>query len=154
MRSLLYSLALLSIAALSATYDEDLMLRLVNNEQVKVGLKALCFNPQLAAATQAHSNDLASYRRKGQHIGADGSDMNQRCAHVNYKAKCGENVAWDCRGESGYIEMWMTNNNGGREVILDTTYTEFGSAVAYDSANNPYYTQVFGKANSGGNGNN
>lgn len=153
MHSLLRSTLFLAIASLSVAYDGNLMLTMVNKERSNHGVKALRLSEILNKAAQTQSDDQARRRRMG-HDGSDGSSVWNRCKRAGYPTeRCGENVAWNYKDETHVMKGWM-DSPGHRKNILSPDYLEFGSAVAVDSSNAPYHTQVFGNPNPWGYGDN
>jgi uncharacterized protein YkwD len=129
----------------SGSYPNEIV-QLINQARTDAGLAALTVNPQLAAAAQAHSIDMACYSLLS-HTGSDGSTIEQRIAASGY-------AGWHSRemiygGYGAYPQTaftWWMNDPAHNAVIFDTGVTEIGAGYAYveDSAHGNYYTVDLG----------
>jgi len=120
------------------------MLCLVNKERSKNSLQPLGLDHKLTQAAQKHSDDQANHSNMS-HSGSDGSDPGERITESGFQWRSyGENVAYGYNDEVKCMKEWM-DSPGHRANILSPKVTKFGSAVAYNSRNVPYYTQEFGK---------
>lgn len=112
---------------------------LTNLERRKAGLSPLRFNAQLAAAAQAHSEDMARHRRMS-HVGSNGSTAAQRIKGAGYRGRTlAENVANGHSSPEAVVSGWM-RSPGHRKNILNPAYQEIGVGYAND-----YWTQNFGR---------
>ncbi|KAG1689223.1 hypothetical protein DVH05_002716 [Phytophthora capsici] len=121
------------------------MLASVNAQRAAQGLRPLCLNTKLMAASKGHSVDMASNNYMS-HTGSDGSKMSQRVTAAGYKwTRVGENVAAGQVNVAAVMKAWM-NSPGHRANILGD-YTMLGTAYAYNSGSTyrHYWTQNFGK---------
>jgi uncharacterized protein YkwD len=130
------------VAQTNETVAEEL-LRLVNVERRRVNAKPLVLSPQLTAAAQRHSQDMAANRRMS-HTGSDGSTMRSRIDDTQYRwSTIGENVAMGQPNAAAVMAAWV-NSPGHRQNILNPAFTELGIGYA-TAANRPYWTQVFAR---------
>ncbi len=101
----------------------------MNNARKGPGLNPLSYNAKLAAAAQAHANDMST-NGFFDHVGSDGSTFGQRIRAQGYNyAWAGENIAWGYASEAALFAAWM-NSPGHRANILSAEPTEFGLALA------------------------
>ena len=130
----------------SSSYPNEIV-QLINGARTNAGLPALSVNPQLAAAAQAHSINMACYSLRS-HTGYDGSTVQQRVAAAGYP---GSNIMEMIYGGYGAYPQsafnWWLNDPEHSAVIFNTTITEIGAGYAYleDSADGNYYTADFGR---------
>jgi len=118
-----------------------LLLCLVNKERTSNNLKPLGLDARLVQASQGHSEDQAR-RRTMTHDGEDGSTPGKRVTKEGLSWRAvGENVAYGYRDMVVTMKEWM-DSPGHRANILNSKYTMFGGAVAYNGRT-PYYTQDF-----------
>ncbi|KAG7375686.1 hypothetical protein PHYPSEUDO_015615 [Phytophthora pseudosyringae] len=137
--------------SLAATYTytsqySAAMLTRVNEQRASQGLRALCMNTKLMAASKGHSTDMASNNFMS-HTGSDGSTMSMRVSATGYKwTRVAENVAAGQITVDAVMKSWM-NSAGHRANILGD-YTMFGTAYAYSSGSTykHYWTQNFAKS--------
>ena len=130
------------VAQANETVAEEL-LRLVNVERRRVNARPLALSPQLTAAAQRHSQDMATSRRMS-HTGSDGSTMRSRIDDTQYRwSTIGENVAMGQPNAAAVMSAWM-NSPGHRQNILNPAFTELGIGYA-TGAGRPYWTQVFAR---------
>ncbi|EYT79608.1 hypothetical protein CF54_30225, partial [Streptomyces sp. Tu 6176] len=116
------------------------ILALVNNERAKAGCSALTANPALAAAAQAHSEDMAAHRNMS-HTGSDGSAPGDRITAAGYTwSTYGENVAYGYTDAAQVMAAWM-DSPGHKANILDCAFKEIGVGLAQPGG---YWTQDFG----------
>lgn len=124
------------------TAKQQAILALVNAERSNAGCGALTLQPQLNAAADAHSQDMAD-QVYFDHTGLDGSRPWDRAARAGYGGGfIGENIAQGYGTEASVMDGWM-NSPGHRANILNCGYTHLG--VGYASGQRPHYwTQLFG----------
>ena len=127
----------------SSSYQNEIA-TLINNARAQNGLPALAINPQLSAAAQGHSIDMACYGFLG-HTGSDGSSVYERVAAAGYAASYSEEIIYG----SGYPKTafnWWMNDPVHRDAILNPNVIEMGIGYAYvaDTAYGGYYTVDFG----------
>ena len=108
--------------------NEKRVLELHNRARIKRGLKPLCVQPALTAASRAHSKEMID-KDFFRHESYDGESNGARLKRFGYDwYASGENIA---RG-SGYLskpenrfEAWM-RSQGHRKNILDKNFREVG----------------------------
>lgn len=125
------------------------VLDLTNMERSKAGLPPLTFNPQLAAAAQKHSQDMALRDFYG-HNSPDGRTLGDRVKEAGYPFSfVGENIYASPATPEEAVAGWM-KSEGHRRNILNRDYKEIGVGyyfLANDTGNvnwKHYWTQVFG----------
>lgn len=120
------------------------VLDLTNMERSKAGLPPLTFNPQLAAAAQKHSQDMAlgdffDHRQMVERVRAEGYQYSQ----------VGENIYAGPATPEEAVAGWM-KSEGHRRNILNPLFRELGVGYYFlenDQGNvksKHYWTQVFG----------
>ncbi|KAI9020593.1 CAP domain-containing protein [Hyaloraphidium curvatum] len=122
-------LAAALLAALAALASADLLC-LTNLERQKAGLAPLHLSPELQAAAQVHSDDMAAGGFMS-HTGSDGSSPWDRFARFGFTdlRTGGENVAAGQTTEEQVMASWM-GSPGHRANILSADFTFFGGARA------------------------
>ncbi len=128
---------------LSGSYPGEIA-NLINSARTKAGLSALTVDPQLAAAAQGHSTDMACFGNLS-HSGSNGSTPAARVAATGYSGSFRQEIIY----ASGYPQdafNWWMGDQVHHDAILDPSATELGVGYAYvsDSAYGGYYTVEFG----------
>ncbi len=96
-----------------------------NMERTSRGFAALFLNAKLTAAAQKHATWMAANRRLS-HIGAGGSEFDQRIKAENYLLRTGgENIAEGYASVESVMRGWM-NSTDHRSNILKGSYKEVG----------------------------
>jgi len=128
----------------SSAYQNEVA-ALINNARAQNGLPALTINPQLAAAAQGHSVDMACFGFLG-HNGSDGSTVHQRVVAAGYVPSYSEEIIYGSGFPQTAFDWWM-NDQVHRDAILNPNVTEMGVGYAYnaDTAYGGYYTVDFGR---------
>lgn len=131
--------------------DEELMLRLVNEERKSEGLNELTWCPALARSSQAHSDDMAA-RDYFEHASPEGGEVWDRAKEQGYNySYVGENIAVGQRSVKEVMVGWM-DSKGHRENILNSNFTHLGYAKAVGTFEGDtgyiYWTQNFGSGGS------
>lgn len=108
---------------------------LINQERKKNSLPELTISPQLTAAAQLHSDDMACNNLLS-HSGSDGSYVNTRIAATGYSASYSEEIIY-AGGDAQTAFNWWMNDKLHRDAILSTKSTEMGIGYAYLSSS-PY----------------
>ncbi|MCQ8772034.1 CAP domain-containing protein [Streptomyces telluris] len=116
---------------------------LTNAERAAAGLRPLAADPRLAAAAQAHSDDMVA-RDFYAHTSPEGSEPWDRaraagCPHPGI----GENIACGQRSAAEVVRGWM-NSPGHRANILKPDFAHIGVGYATGSRAGTYWTQLFG----------
>lgn len=129
------------------------VIRLVNVERSRRGLRPLSSNSLLSNAAKMHSTRMASVSGivglsgAMQHVllGSDLPTVQTRAdysGYANYRA-WGENIAYGYNTAQAVVTAWM-NSPGHRANILSTTFTEIGVGLARNAQGVIYWTQEFG----------
>lgn len=124
------------------------VVKLTNLERSKAGLPPLRLNPQLTAAAQGHSQDMAS-QDYFDHTQPDGDSPGDRIKATGYRAAgWAENIYAGGSTPEEAVKGWM-NSRGHRANILNPDMQEIGVGyyfLADDTGNvnfKHYWTQVF-----------
>ncbi|MGY4927305.1 CAP domain-containing protein [Streptomyces sp. 900105755] len=116
---------------------------LTNRERTRAGLRPLAADPQLAAAAQAYSTDMAT-RDFYSHTSPEGTQPWDRAAAAGSRRRTiGENIACSQRSAAEVVEGWM-NSPGHRANILKPDFTHIGVGFAGGGRAGTYWTQLFG----------
>ncbi|MFF7475259.1 CAP domain-containing protein [Streptomyces sp. NPDC008092] len=116
---------------------------LTNRERTRAGLRPLAADPQLAAAAQAYSTDMAT-RDFYAHTSPEGTQPWDRAAAAGSRRRTiGENIACGQRSAAEVVEGWM-NSPGHRANILKPDFTHIGIGFAGGGRAGTYWTQLFG----------
>jgi uncharacterized protein YkwD len=108
------------------------VLNQINEQRAARGLAQLAWNNELAAAAQAHAEDLAR-RNKGGHVGSDGARLGARLVRVGYNPHASTENWANARSPQQCFVMWFNEAPGRdphRRAILGRAYTEIGIGVA------------------------
>ena len=111
------------------------VIRLVNQERAKAGLKELRVDQELTRAAQVRAAEIV---RKFSHTRTDGSSWST----VSSRAY-GENIAMGQRTADKVMAAWMSSS-GHRANILRSSYGSIG-VCAYVVNGVTYWVQLFGK---------
>ncbi|NIY70674.1 CAP domain-containing protein [Streptomyces malaysiensis] len=119
------------------------VIALTNAERAAAGLAPLAPDPRLAAAAQAHSDDMVA-RDFYSHTGPEGHQPwdRARAAGATHRG-IGENIACGQRSPAEVVRGWM-DSPGHRANILKPDFTHIGVGHATGSRAGTYWTQVFG----------
>jgi len=120
-------------------YAEEVV-RLVNQERAKNGLKSLTINTAVQAAAQVRAKEIQS---SFSHTRPDGRNFSTALQEQKASFRgAGENIAWGQKSPAQVMEAWM-NSSGHRANILNPNFTTIG--VGYDQGANGanYWTQMF-----------
>jgi uncharacterized YkwD family protein/spore coat assembly protein SafA len=121
---------------------EAQVVKLVNAERAKRGLKPLSVNWQLSRVARIKSQDMRD-RRYFSHISPTyGSpfDMIQAFG-ISFHA-AGENIAAGQTTAAAVMQSWM-NSAGHRQNILNPNYSQIGVGYATGGSYRYYWTQMF-----------
>lgn len=123
----------------SATAYEKEVIRLVNEERTKNGLKALSYDWQLARVARYKSQDMKDNNYFSHTSPVYGSPFQMmKSFGISYKT-AGENIARGQATPRAVVDAWM-NSSGHRANILNNSFTHIG--VGYVSSGK-YWTQMF-----------
>lgn len=119
-------------------YEKE-VIRLVNEERAKVGLKALTEDWELSRVARYKSQDMRdnNYFSHTSPVYGSPFDMMKNFG-ITYKS-AGENIARGQINPQAVVKAWM-NSSGHRKNILNASYTKIG--VGY-VAEGKYWTQMF-----------
>ena len=119
-------------------YEQE-VIRLVNVERAKAGLKALTEDWELSRVARYKSQDMHDLRYFSHTSPTYGSPFEMMKAFgIRYRT-AGENIAMGYRTPAAVVQGWM-NSPGHRANILNASYTKIG--VGYVASGN-YWTQHF-----------
>ena len=119
-------------------YEQE-VIRLVNVERAKAGLKALTEDWELSRVAHYKSQDMHDLRYFSHTSPTYGSPFDMMKAFgIRYRT-AGENIAMGYRTPAAVVQGWM-NSPGHRANILNASYTKIG--VGYVASGN-YWTQHF-----------
>lgn len=124
-----------------ASFQKE-VLRLVNVERSKMGLKELTLNTELSRVATLKSQDMIDKNYFSHTSPTYGSpfDMMKKF-NISYRT-AGENIAMGQKTPAQVVEAWM-NSEGHRANILNANYTDLGVGVAKSSKGTIYWTQMF-----------
>ncbi|MEU6480585.1 sigma-70 family RNA polymerase sigma factor [Streptomyces sp. NPDC047017] len=118
------------------------VLALVNKERANAGCGPLTEDPELEAAAQGHSDDMAA-RDFFDHTNPDGKDPGQRITAAGYTwSTYGENIARGQQTPASVMDSWM-HSPGHRANILNCSFKNLGVGV-HKGSGGPWWTQDFG----------
>ena len=118
---------------------EQEVVRLVNEQRAKNGLKPLTENWELSRVARYKSQDMADNRYFSHTSPTYGTPFQMIRAFGLFYRTAGENIAYGQRTPQAVVNAWM-NSSGHRANILNGSYTQIG--VGYVS-NGHYWTQMF-----------
>ena len=123
------------------SYQKEVV-RLVNVERSKKGLRELSFNTQLSNVATLKSQDMINKNYFSHTSPTYGSPFDMmKQFNISYRT-AGENIAKGQRTPAEVVNAWM-NSQGHRENILSPNFTEIGIGVAKSSNGTLYWTQMF-----------
>ncbi|MFF7725003.1 CAP domain-containing protein [Streptomyces sp. NPDC008001] len=119
------------------------VIALTNAERAAAGLRPLAPDARLAAAAQAHSDDMVA-RGFYAHTSPEGSEPwdRARAAGAPHPG-IGENIACGQRSAPEVVRGWM-DSPGHRANILKPDFAHIGVGYATGSSAGTYWTQLFG----------
>ena len=118
---------------------ENEVIRLVNDQRTKNGLKALTANWELSRVARYKSQDMVENRYFSHTSPTYGTPFQMIKAFGLTYRTAGENIAYGQRSPQDVVNAWM-NSSGHRANILNASYTQIG--VGYVSSGH-YWTQMF-----------
>jgi len=121
---------------------EKEVIRLVNVERAKYGLKPLAENWELSRVARYKSNDMADRRYFSHTSPTYGSPFTMMKNFGIRYTSAGENIAMGQKSAAEVMNGWM-NSSGHRQNILNPNYTQIGVGYAVNSKGTPYWTQMF-----------
>ncbi len=118
------------------------VIRLVNQERAKAGLKPLTENAELDKIATLKSEDMAKLNYFSHTSPTYGSPFDMLSQFgVDYTA-AGENIAYGQKTPAEVMNGWM-NSSGHRANILNSNYTRIGVGIAKKSNGQLVWTQTF-----------
>lgn len=103
----------------------------------------LMVNPQLNAASMAHSRDMSAQNRAW-HFGSDGSSPLDRAARNGYFGQLvGENISETYENEIQTLNAWMQTRDT-RDVIMDPSATNLGIGWYQEPSGKIWWTLLTG----------
>jgi uncharacterized YkwD family protein/spore coat assembly protein SafA len=121
---------------------ESEVVRLVNIERAKNGLKPLTANWQLARVARYKSEDMRDKGYFSHTSPTYGSPFDMmKNFRVSYSS-AGENIAAGQTTAQAVMDSWM-NSPGHRQNILSANYTEIGVGYCSGGSYRHYWTQMF-----------
>ena len=118
---------------------ENEVIRLVNEQRAKNGLKALAANWELSRVARYKSQDMVDNRYFSHTSPTYGTPFQMIKAFGLTYRTAGENIAYGQRTPQAVVSAWM-DSSGHRANILNASYTQIG--VGYVSSGH-YWTQMF-----------
>jgi uncharacterized YkwD family protein/spore coat assembly protein SafA len=141
--SLIYPGQKLTIPTLDAVKtQENEVVRLVNVERSKAGLRPLTANWQVSRVARIKSQDMATKGYFSHTSPTYGSPFNMMENFGIRFSAAGENIAYGQRTPQEVMTGWM-NSPGHRANILNPSYTQIGVGLATNSRGTKYWTQEF-----------
>ncbi|MBQ8551884.1 MAG: SafA/ExsA family spore coat assembly protein [Clostridia bacterium] len=139
--NLIYPGQVLNIPTLDATvasYESEVV-RLVNVERAKNGLKPLTADWELSRVARYKSQDMRDNRYFSHTSPVYGSPFQMiKNFGISYRS-AGENIAMGQATPQAVVNAWM-NSSGHRANILNSSYTHIGVGYVADGR---YWTQMF-----------
>lgn len=121
---------------------EKEVVRLVNIEREKNGLKALEIDAELSKVARTKSKDMADKGYFSHTSPTYGSPFDMMKKFGIKYSYAGENIAKGQPTAESVVKAWM-NSEGHRANILSKNFTKIGVGYYKDSNGTPYWTQMF-----------
>lgn len=119
-------------------YEKEVV-RLVNEERVKNGLRELTYDWELSRVARIKSQDMRDNRYFSHTSPTYGSPFNMmKSFGITYRS-AGENIAKGQATPAAVVNAWM-NSSGHRANILSPSFTHIGVGYVADGK---YWTQMF-----------
>lgn len=126
----------------SVEAKEEEVLRLVNKERAKQGLRSLTMSTKLISLAEMKSKDMADKRYFDHTSPTYGTPFQMLQKYgVTYRS-AGENIAAGQKTPEEVMNAWM-NSSGHRANILNGSYTEIGIGYYAGGSYGRYWTQLF-----------
>ncbi len=130
-----------SLSASTLTIEEE-VLKLVNQERAKYGLKPLTSNWELARVARYKSQDMINKNYFDHNSPTYGTPFQMiKNFGITYKT-AGENIAAGQTSAQAVVTAWM-NSEGHRKNILSSSYTQMGVGYVKGGSYGHYWTQMF-----------
>lgn len=125
----------------SISAQEQTALKLMNEDRVNNGLKALAVDPELCALARLKSNDMNANNYFAHTSPTLGSAAEMLKAHGYSYMGVGENIAHHASVEKS--QAAFMSSTGHRQNILGSQWTKVGIGVSFDKNGFVYVTQLF-----------
>lgn len=118
----------------------DQVVKLVNAERTKRGLKALTIDAKAADAANVRAREI---KQSFSHTRPNGTSFSTALKEqgVSYRGS-GENIAYGQLSPEAVMQGWM-NSDGHRANILNASYTHIGVGHFKDANGTNYWAQLF-----------
>ena len=127
----------------ASTAQAQEILRLVNLERSKQGLKPLTLNNDLNKVATVKAKDMAQNKYFSHDSPTYGSPFEMmRSFGINDYRSAGENIAAGQRSAAAVMESWM-NSSGHRANILNPNYNQLGVGYFAGGSYGTYWVQEF-----------
>lgn len=124
------------------TSTEQEILKLVNAERSKAGVKPLTLNWELSRVAKFKSEDMRDNNYFSHTSPTYGSPFDMiKNFGISYSA-AGENIAAGQKTADEVMKAWM-NSSGHKANILSANYTQLGVGKATGGSYGTYWTQMF-----------
>ena len=131
-------LAIPSTDSLALDYEKEVV-RLVNEQRARVGLKELKHNWELSRVARYKSQDMKDNKYFSHTSPVYGTPFQMmKSFGITYRS-AGENIARGQTSPQAVVNAWM-NSSGHRANILNASFTEIGVGYVSDGR---YWTQMF-----------
>ena len=131
-------LAIPSTDSLALDYEKEVV-RLVNEQRARVGLKELKHNWELSRVARYKSQDMRDNKYFSHTSPVYGTPFQMmKSFGITYRS-AGENIARGQTSPQAVVNAWM-NSSGHRANILNSSFTEIGVGYVSDGK---YWTQMF-----------
>ncbi len=125
---------------------EQEIVRLVNQERAKQGLKPLTENWQMSRVARIKSQDMIDNNYFSHNSPVYGTPFKMLSNYGITYSEAAENIANGQKSAQEVVNSWM-NSSGHRANILNPNYNQIGVGVAKKGTNGPlYFTQMFTKS--------
>lgn len=121
---------------------ETEVVKLVNIQRAKAGLKPMKQNWQLSRVARYKSQDMINKNYFSHQSPTYGSPFNMMESFGLRFSSAGENIAMGQRTPAEVMNSWM-NSPGHRANIMNPSYTEIGVGLAKNKNGTCYWTQMF-----------
>lgn len=140
--SMIYPNQKLTIPDISEKNFEAQVVKLVNQERAKAGLKPLTHNWELSRVARYKSMDMRDRGYFSHTSPTYGSPFTMMKNFGIRSSSAGENIAQGQSTPQAVVTSWM-NSPGHRANILSTNYTQIGVGYAAGGSGRHYWTQMF-----------
>lgn len=139
--NLIYVGQKLTIPTQDSSYEQQ-VIKLVNAERAKAGLKPLKENWELSRVAEFKSSDMRDKKYFDHNSPTYGSPFTMiKNFGISYKT-AGENIAAGQKTPEEVMKSWM-NSPGHKANILNAGYTQIGVGYVTGGSYNSYWTQQF-----------